>query len=112
MWRFITHTLGPLTSSDPPTETLRETLAAYLSHGCNAVTTARHLQLHRNTISYRLDKIKNLLGENFIHRSLEISVALELTDQVGLPPHAFTTDDRGLAGADAPASRVKLSSAN
>lgn len=37
-------------------------LATYLSHGKNTVSTAKKLFLHRNTLTYKLTAIENLLG--------------------------------------------------
>ncbi|MCC8126417.1 MAG: helix-turn-helix domain-containing protein [Clostridiales bacterium] len=37
-------------------------LQAYLLCGCNASRTAKELFIHRNTMSYRLEQIRNLLG--------------------------------------------------
>lgn len=44
--------------------TLLETLRTYLKNNGNAVLTAQDLFTHRNTISYRLEKIKSILGED------------------------------------------------
>lgn len=43
---------------------LVETLRTYLSNNGNAVLTAQALFTHRNTVSYRLEKIKSILGED------------------------------------------------
>ncbi|MFD1901837.1 helix-turn-helix domain-containing protein [Enterococcus termitis] len=37
------------------------TLKAYLAHHLNVATTSRALFIHRNTLLYRIDKIKSLL---------------------------------------------------
>lgn len=39
-----------------------ETALAYLEHGCNATRTAEALFIHRNTLAYRLKRIKALSG--------------------------------------------------
>ena len=39
-----------------------ETLYMYLSSGMNLSTTAARLQIHRNTLTYRLDRIESVLG--------------------------------------------------
>ncbi|BBF99608.1 MULTISPECIES: PucR family transcriptional regulator [Pseudonocardia] len=41
---------------------LRETLRAYLDHACSAPRTARALNLHRTTLYYRLNQIRELTG--------------------------------------------------
>lgn len=44
---------------------LTETLAAYLHHNYNAAATAKALYLHRNTMTNRLEKIRELLDTDF-----------------------------------------------
>ena len=41
---------------------LCETLESYLEHNCSAKDTAEALFIHRNTLSYRMNKIKEILG--------------------------------------------------
>lgn len=41
---------------------LYHTLYVYLKHNCNLAETARHLSLHRNSLMYRLGKIRELTG--------------------------------------------------
>ena len=53
---------------------LCETLEAYIEHGCNANATAEALFIHRNTMRYRMDKIKRILEDDLN----DISVFLEL----------------------------------
>lgn len=44
---------------------LCETLESYLNHNCNLKETAQALYIHRNTMNYRMNKIKEILGEDF-----------------------------------------------
>jgi sugar diacid utilization regulator len=60
--RFVAHTLGPLL--DPKTrnrDQLLDTLEAYLAHG-SVKEAAAALNLHRHTVLYRLDKLREILG--------------------------------------------------
>ncbi len=60
--RFVAHSLGPLL--DPKTrnrEQLLDTLEAYLAHG-SVKDAAAALNLHRHTVLYRLDKLREMLG--------------------------------------------------
>jgi sugar diacid utilization regulator len=60
--RFVAHTLGRL--MDPKVrhrESLLETLEAYLGRG-SVKDAAAELDLHRHTVLYRLDKLRELLG--------------------------------------------------
>lgn len=53
----------PLLEADQAGGThLHETLLAYLAHNRSLAETARTLYLHRNTLSYRLDRIEKILG--------------------------------------------------
>jgi purine catabolism regulator len=60
--RFVAHSLGRL--QDPKLrnrEQLMETLEAYLAKG-SVKDAATALGLHRHTVLYRLEKLKELLG--------------------------------------------------
>lgn len=52
------HLLSPLDHEHE----LLDTLAAFFAHDCAASSTAKSLSIHRNTLSYRLDKITSLTG--------------------------------------------------
>lgn len=41
-------------------EELLGTLDAYLAHGCDAAATARTLHIHRSTLYYRLDRLRDV----------------------------------------------------
>ena len=78
--RFVVHSLGPLL--DPKTrncEQLLETLEAYLARG-SVKDAAAGLNLHRHTVLYRLDKIRELLGGDLDTPSkrLRLQLALDL----------------------------------
>ncbi len=78
--RFVAHTLGPLL--DPKTrsrEQLLQTLEAYLASG-SVKDAAAALNLHRHTVLYRLDKLRELLGADFdVPASrLRLQLALDL----------------------------------
>ncbi len=58
--RFVEEMMGrPDLFTDPETIT---TLDAFFSMDCNVSETAKKLYIHRNTLLYRLDKIKNEAG--------------------------------------------------
>ncbi|MGI6220484.1 MAG: PucR family transcriptional regulator [Coriobacteriales bacterium] len=42
-----------------------DTLIAYLRHGCDVSATASELHVHRNSLYYRIDKLKKLLGVDY-----------------------------------------------
>jgi sugar diacid utilization regulator len=78
--RFVTHTLGRLL--DPKLrnrEHLLETLEAYLAKG-SVKDAAASLGLHRHTVLYRMEKLKELLGGDLDVPAtrLRIQLALDL----------------------------------
>ncbi|WP_375178896.1 PucR family transcriptional regulator [Enterococcus rotai] len=60
--KFYTHYLNTLLTYDQDNNTsFTPTLKAYLAHHLNIATTSRALFIHRNTLLYRIEKIKGLL---------------------------------------------------
>lgn len=55
---------------------LCETLEAYLANNCNANATAESLFIHRNTMRYRMEKIKKLTNIDFNDISLLLEFRL------------------------------------
>ncbi|MGH1554658.1 helix-turn-helix domain-containing protein [Streptomyces sp. L7] len=60
---FIELELGALAAKDAATADLRRTALAYLGAGGSPIETAQQLQVHRNTVVYRLKRITELLGQ-------------------------------------------------
>jgi sugar diacid utilization regulator len=77
--RFVTHSLGRL--MDPKLrnrQQLLETLEAYLARG-SVKEAAAALGLHRHTVLYRLDKLKELLGDLDVPATrLRLQLAIDL----------------------------------
>ena len=77
--RFVAHTLGKLL--DPKLRNraqLMETLEAFLAGG-SVKDAASALGLHRHTVLYRLDKLKDLLGDLDVPATrLRLQLALDL----------------------------------
>ena len=72
---YIEAKLGKLIEADSlQAGELCSTLEAYLDCNCNANSTAEMLFIHRNTMRYRLEKIKKILDNNIS----DISSCLEL----------------------------------
>ncbi|MBX5492114.1 MAG: helix-turn-helix domain-containing protein [Chloroflexi bacterium] len=80
------HLLGPL---DTEPELLR-TLDVFFAENCCPSSTARQLWIHRNTLSYRLDKIAVLTGldPRRFDDAVQIRLALVLRS---LPPDSWAT---------------------
>jgi sugar diacid utilization regulator len=78
--RFVVHSLGPLLDTKTRSrEQLLETLQAYLASG-SVKEAATALNLHRHTVLYRMDKLRDLLGGDMdIPASrLRLQLALDL----------------------------------
>lgn len=72
---FVESRIGKLIKADQMQEgELCETLETYLEHNCNANAAAEALFIHRNTMHYRMDKIKRILDDDIN----DMSVFLEL----------------------------------
>ena len=75
---YIDKQIGSLIRADAISRgNLCYTLESYLNNNCNVKDTAHALYIHRNTMNYRLNKIKEILGEDFesLDRCLMIKLA-------------------------------------
>ena len=75
---YVAKNIGKLIDADEINNgSLCETLASFLNHNCNVKETAQSLFIHRNTLNYRLNKIKELLGSDFenLDKCLELKLA-------------------------------------
>lgn len=64
--KYVEKQIGSLIRADALNKgNLCETLESYLNHNCNVKETAQALYIHRNTMNYRMNKIKEILGEDF-----------------------------------------------
>ncbi len=63
---FCSKYIGPLINSEEndPNSDLIHTLEVYFDSGCSLVKASQALYIHRNTLIYRLDKIKKILTYN------------------------------------------------
>jgi purine catabolism regulator len=70
--------LTPLDAADP-TGALRETLASYhLRHAANSRAVCDELFIHRNTLSYRIRRIEDLLGMSLADGEVRTTCMLAL----------------------------------
>ena len=79
--RFCQDTLGELVAYDRQNGTeLVKTLRVFLEHNQNSTRAARALHIHYNTLRYRLDSIRGILGDALCHpqQRLAIEVALQI----------------------------------
>lgn len=81
MEAYIASTIGPVLEYDADRLTdLTRTLDAYFASGGSPTHAAEALHVHPNTVSRRLERITDLLGEGWQKpgRALEIQMALRL----------------------------------
>lgn len=76
---FCQETLGPLLEYDRTQHTnLVETLTAYFAHNGNLSATAEALFVHRNTLLYRMERIREISGLDLDNPEIRLSVQLAL----------------------------------
>lgn len=74
---YVVKRIGRLIEADEINNgCLCETLESFLNHNCNVKETAQSLIIHRNTLNYRLNKIRELLDVDF--ENLEICLEIKL----------------------------------
>jgi PucR family transcriptional regulator, purine catabolism regulatory protein len=81
---FVGQVLGPVLEHDAREDgALIATLQAYIAHGCRPGPAADQLCVHRHTLAYRLDRVRDLTGRD--PRSgdhlVEFGLALELLER-------------------------------
>lgn len=82
---FVEHVLGPVVAYDAREHAqLVDSFRAYLRHGCRPGPAADELNIHRHTLAYRLDRVRDLTGRDPRdgNHLLEFSLALELVERV------------------------------
>jgi PucR family transcriptional regulator, purine catabolism regulatory protein len=81
---FVDQVLGPVLEHDARESAhLIASLHAYLAHGCRPGPAAEELCIHRHTLAYRLDRIRDLTGRDprAGEHLLAYGLALELLDR-------------------------------
>lgn len=78
---WVHEVLGTLASDAPTTTPLRETLTKFFATGESHLRTAEQLQLHRNTVKYRIDKALTATKPD-VDR-LDLAVALTACEFLG-----------------------------
>jgi DNA-binding PucR family transcriptional regulator len=74
--------LGPLAENTDQAATLRTTLSTYFATGESHLHTAQQMNLHRNTVKYRITKA---LGDpaTGTHSKLDLALALQVCEFLG-----------------------------
>lgn len=78
--QYVSHELGDLSSDSERSRRLRSTLIAFFEEGMSWGRTAERLGIHQNTVIYRVNQAKDLLGRPLTERRLELEVALRLAE--------------------------------
>lgn len=86
---FRRDTLGALEDYDDQHRSeLVHTLAAFLAAGGNHMRAARAIHVHRNTLIYRLERIRHVLGRDSLDEAdtrLNLQLALKIRGALGAP---------------------------
>lgn len=75
---FIRRTLEPLLRDERHGDTLVETLEAFFACNGNSTRAAEMLHLHRNSLLYRLNQAKELLGQDLDDPELRLALQLAI----------------------------------
>jgi hypothetical protein len=90
--QFVKTELGELSSDTERSRRLRATLVAFFEEGMSWAKTAERIGVHQNTVMYRVQQAKDLLGRELTDRRLELEVALRLADAgTSLSPGGLAT---------------------
>jgi DNA-binding PucR family transcriptional regulator len=81
--RYVRRTLGALTAGDPQTARIRTTLRAWLAEGGNARRAAERMNVHKNTVLYRLQRAQQILGRPLDQDRGELELALIAFERLG-----------------------------
>ncbi|APE35244.1 hypothetical protein BOX37_16275 [Nocardia mangyaensis] len=73
---FVRRVLGPLAEDTTKTTLLRHTLEVFLAEDGSFSRTARVLQVHRNTVQYRIQQVTGRYGISLDTDSFEVRFAL------------------------------------
>ena len=77
---WVRRTLGRLASEDPTVVRVRETLAAYIESRGSVADVAAALDLHKNTVRYRLDQAGKLLPSGPWGDTVDVGLAIRYYD--------------------------------
>ncbi|SNR49840.1 PucR C-terminal helix-turn-helix domain-containing protein [Haloechinothrix alba] len=80
---WLIDTLGALAIDDAPHARMRETLRVFLSEGGSYAAAAGRLNLHKNSIQYRIRKAEDELGHPVREKRLHVELALNVCHWLG-----------------------------
>lgn len=73
---WVGTTLGELASADAATERLRETALVFLRNGASYTAAADLLNIHKNTVHYRIQKVEEILERPLRDSPIDLQLAL------------------------------------
>ena len=89
---FVEDWLGSLLAYDSERQAdLVHTLGAYLDHGGNYDDTAAALHIHRSTLRYRLQRIRELSGHDLTHADTRLNLHVAVRAAVVADPPVLPT---------------------
>ena len=80
---FVHETLGPLANDSENDARLRETLRIFLRDGCSYKSAARELNMHFNSVKYRVDRAIERRGRPIAGDRLDVELALLISHWFG-----------------------------
>ena len=83
MATLVRRELGALAAADDGAARLRDTLRLYLEHAGDARAVGEILNLHPNTVRYRVRQAEGLLGHSVDHRRVYLELALHIVSAFG-----------------------------
>ncbi len=87
--RFVVGQLGPLAGFGTYEADLRATVLAYLEANRSTTESAARLHVAKNTVSYRMRRVEEMLGRDISHSQVALQNALRAVDILGEPPQAW-----------------------
>ena len=76
---FVSETVGELMKYDREKHTdYMNILEVYFENDCSAVHTAQTLYCHKNTLAYKLDKIKRILGYDILKNENRVKIMVAI----------------------------------
>ena len=81
--RWVRDILGPLAVDDAASYRLRQTIRVFLANGASYTATAEQLNMHKNSVVYRLRKAEDQLGHKLRDGHLDLEIALALCHWLG-----------------------------
>ena len=95
---WVRDTLGALAVNDEPHARLRQTLYEFLATGCSYLGAAGRLNMHKNSVQYRLRKAEEELGrssrDDRLNLELAVTVCYWLGDAVLIPAEGIEREQQ------------------